>query len=147
MAGKERKVRRSPPYLSLSEYPRRLPHKHAFGGELFVTWTLASVVPICKSAIGTNSQGKIFAATYKIVDQTQTGPLWLKEPRIAEIVRDVHLFGKDCGDHTLDTRVIMPNHVYMIVEPVRPLWAVMREIKSNSARMANRILNSQGEHF
>jgi REP element-mobilizing transposase RayT len=147
MAGPERKAGRSPPYVLPTVYDRRLPHIQPNGRPLFVTWALAGVTPICKKALGWNSDGAIFAERDRALDKLETSPRWLADPRIAEIVRDFMLFGQDRGDYELGTWVIMPNHVHMLITPYRPLWAIMREIKSGSARYANKVLSRDGQRF
>lgn len=147
MAGEERKAGRSPPYVLPTTYDRRLPHIQPNGRTLFVTWALAGVNPVSKRALGWDSDGAIFAKNDRVLDKSATGPRYLADPRIAEIVRDYMLFGHDRGDYELSTWVIMPNHVHMLVTPNRPLWAIMREIKSGSARHSDKLLNHEGERF
>ena len=48
---------------------------------------------------------------------TRAGPLWLGEPRIAELVREA-LHYRDGKVYRLDAFCIMPNHVHIVFAPL-----------------------------
>lgn len=146
MAGPERKSGRTPLYLLLLEYTCGLPHIQTVGKASFVTWTLAGVEPIFKRIVG-RKEGRTFAQQDRELDEIKAGPRWLGNPEVAEAVRDYLMFGQDRGDYELGAWVIMPNHAHLLIKPTRALGTVMRDINSGSARMANRILNREGEAF
>jgi REP element-mobilizing transposase RayT len=47
----------------------------------------------------------------------------------------------------LDTWVVMPNHVHMLILPQAPVPTIMRWLKAWTAREANRLLGCRGESF
>jgi len=112
-----------------------------------VTWKLAEATPLCKRATGWDSNGAVFAQADQDLDRAQSGPLWLKRPMIADLVRDVLVFGQDRADYELGAWVIMANHVHIVIRPCRQLWTVMRDLKCASAKLANRILDRTGLPF
>src|ERR1700722_2531992 len=74
--------------------------------------------------------------------------LWLRDPRIAAVVADALEQGE--SDYRLYQRfawVIMPNHVHVVMRPLRPLPAVMRWIKGSTAHSANLLLKRTGQPF
>jgi len=79
---------------------------------------------------------------------TAPGPRWLRQPEVAEAVANTFFVAEQkwelCDNFAW---VIMPNHVHILLLPRRPLREVTRAIKSNSARLANQILNRAGEPF
>jgi REP element-mobilizing transposase RayT len=86
--------------------------------------------------------------TKKIVCPTDAGPLWLSDPRIAEVVASALLHGdRALNRYQLHAWVVMPNHVYAILNPSGPMPAVMRWLKGRTARVANRLLERAGTPF
>lgn len=76
------------------------------------------------------------------------GKCWLRQARIAMIVRDAIKFnvGKT---HDLYSWVIMPNHGHVLLSP-RPgshMPDILHSIKSFSAQMANRALGRSGQFW
>ena len=74
--------------------------------------------------------------------------MWLKEPRIAELVSNAILVG-DCERHfySLVAWVGMPNHVHLLILPVVATPVLMRWVKGSTARAANQILGRTGQPF
>lgn len=147
MAGTEKKCGRSPLTFLRTEYRRYLPYIQPENAAFFVTWTLANARPVCKRAIGFSSEGAIFAQQDRELDRAESGPRWLEEPAIGHTVIDVLFAGAQRGDYELGAWVIMPNHIHILIAPAKPLWTVIREIKSGSGRIANRILGRAGQPF
>ena len=76
------------------------------------------------------------------------GAAWLKNPAVAEIVRNALLFFND-QRYTLHAWVIMPNHVHALFTPAEG-WAltkILHSWKSFSAREANKVLDRTGEFW
>lgn len=125
-------------------YIRFLPHWHPEQKWVFVTWKLAGSVPQ-NPAILTKDlpEGKRFALLDAEADRAVTGPLWLKDPRVAQIVADgiIELSKTLYG---LAAWVIMANHVHIVILPKIPLGKIMQKLKGSTARESNQILGRTG---
>ncbi len=156
-------------------YRRNLPHWHPEGKAIFVTWRLfgslpkgiapgksawatsSTATPGCgtqstqttgKSACVTKeSSGRRFRQIDAELDRGANGPLWLRDPKIAGYVEDAILRGEELGHYQLDTYVVMPNHVHVLLWPRVPLARITGGIKGVSARDANAALGRVGMHF
>ncbi len=132
-------------------YERTLPHWQPEGRDLFLTWRLSGSLPAkpmaALRASKTKELGKRFREYDLELDKASSGPLWLKEPRIASVVvagiKDVAAKGL-CLAHAW---VVMPNHVHLLLQPLTPLAAITKAIKGSTARQANRLLGRTGEYF
>ena len=71
--------------------------------------------------------GHAFAAHDRVLDRRATGPLWLKDPPIADLVSHTILIG-DCGRqfYRLCAWVVMPNHVHLPILPLVPIPILSR---------------------
>jgi len=84
----------------------------------------------------------------RILDNARTGPLFLREPNIADLVVQAILDGESRFDrYQLHAFVVMPNHVHMLVTPhvVATKW--LGPLKGFTAHEANRILSNHGKPF
>jgi REP element-mobilizing transposase RayT len=82
------------------------------------------------------------------LDRATTGPLWLKNPRVAECVTRTLLAGmSEWQLYELLAWVVMSNHVHVLLRPLVPLSTALMNIKSGTARAANAILHRTGQHF
>ena len=82
------------------------------------------------------------------MDRASTGPIWLKDPRIAVAVQNTLLAGAEQWKlFDLYAWVIMANHVHLLLQPHKKLAEITCTLKSASAREANRILGRSGEPF
>ena len=81
------------------------------------------------------------------LDKGVTGPLWLRDPKIAGYVEDAIFRGEELKQYELDTYVVMPNHVHVLPTPWIPMERVTGGIKGVSARNANAALGRTGQHF
>jgi REP element-mobilizing transposase RayT len=105
----------------VKEYHERVvPHWHPTDRWLFITWRLAGTLP-----------------------KRTNGPLWLMDPRVADVVANTILAGEP-DLYNLAAWVIMPNHVHVILLPHVPMKKIMQKIKGSSAHQANKILNRTG---
>src|SRR5271170_2473583 len=101
-------------------YRRNLPHWHPLGADLFVTWRLHDSLPLYVRHDLSNralTPGRHFREFDNYLDSSVTGPLWLRDARIAGLVvstlKDVER--KDfCAVHAY---VVMPNHVHVLLRP------------------------------
>jgi putative transposase len=141
-----------------TEFRRRnLPHLERPGADYFVTWRLADTIPRelleslqfrvdALSGRASNSindderrrqasdeRKRIFARFDRYLDEGNTGPKWLADPRMAEIVMRVILEQTDRAH--IDCFTVMPNHVHLLCHPIapHPLREVMKRIKQITA--------------
>lgn len=88
------------------------------------------------------------------LDKAQSGPLWLKDPRLGRIIAD-RIRHRDGKVYQLEAFTVMPNHVHLAVTPLlvgraagspgepaaRPtyhaLTAILHSLKSYTAGQAN----------
>ncbi len=127
---------------------RRLPHLYPEGRWLFLTWHLHGALRTSQVAPPRKATaGEAFVLMDRILDRAQTGPMFLKQDEIAEIVADALRFGHEQGRYELGPFAIMPNHVHVLLFPKTPVNALMKSLKGYTAREANRILDRTGTPF
>jgi hypothetical protein len=101
-----------------------------------------------RSASQSETEGQRFLAFDREMDRAQTGPSWLKDSRIAQCVTETLFIGaRQSALYDLYAWVVMPNHFHVLLQPLKPLRAVTRAVKSASARAANLILARTGTPF
>jgi REP element-mobilizing transposase RayT len=116
----------------MSFHRRRLPHWVPDQAIVFVTWRLAGS-PAPKFPAG---------------ERFESGPLWLRDPRIANMLANSLVYGEAVRRfYCLHASVIMPNHVHAVIEPRTSMPAVMRWLKGRTGRVANRMLERVGAPF
>lgn len=94
------------------------------------------------------SGGKGFVLRDRQLDRAVAGPLWLKDPRAAQLVAEaLRKGGGEFRLYDLLAWVVMPNHVHVVFKPLRPLPEVTRWIKGSTARAANLVLGRTGKPF
>ena len=128
-------------------YGRNLPHIQPPDATLFVTFRLAGSIPqtvlddwlqekkLLESGqrprqatsgspdTGTNAkenlafQRRWFRKFEAILHASTSGPLWLKDERLAEIVHNA-LLHRDGKVYRLDASCVMPNHVHAVFAPL-----------------------------
>ncbi len=133
-------------------YRRNLPHWHPEGKALFVTWRLYGSLPMgsVSSSDGRPglSAGQKFRAVDRLLDQAGSGPLYLKDPRIARhIVRTLRRGEIELRQYTLYAFVVMANHVHVLLQPRVPMRRITNGVKGVTARVANQILGRTGQPF
>ena len=152
-------------------YRRKLPHFLPNDAPYFVTTRLADSMPIevlrqmqferdkelasiieergdPKAALELRRQAynRYFGKFDKRLDLAPTGPIWLKDSRIAEIVHS-EILALDGVQYTLWASTIMSNHIHLLFSLLpesKELYDVMKLIKGRSAIKANRILDRRG---
>ena len=132
----------------MSYYRRWLPHWHPPGQDIFLTWRLHGSLPNQTSKPKENSSpGEQFVHYDRFLDQASFGPLWLRNPQIAE--RVLFAITEAQRQKMLQVRayVLMVNHVHVLLTPLLPLEQITKRIKGVSARQANRILLRTGVPF
>ena len=132
----------------MPEYRRRLPHFHPEDAYLFLTWRLSGILFGAPPHKPGATPGQIFVAQDRALHRLSTGPRWLGDPRIADLMASAILYGES-GRHfyELYAWVVMPNHVHMLILPLVAVPKIMRWLKGSTAREANRILDRTGQQF
>jgi putative transposase len=133
-------------------YRRNLPHWHPEGAAIFVTWRLDGSLPAsystAKIGCATEPPGKRFKRLDAILDKAASGPLWLKESRVALcVVNGIHTGQTTLGFYDLHAFAVMPNHVHLLISPKVHVPRLMNGLKGVTARNANLILGRKGKHF
>jgi hypothetical protein len=127
----------------MSYHRRRLPHYHPPEAILFLTWRLFDSLPI--NATSQPEAGRAFVHADRLLDRKSHGPLWLKDPEIANLVAETLLRGhREYRLYDLLAWVVMPNHVHVVLQPFGDLSAITRWIKGSTARSANLRLGRTG---
>ena len=83
-------------------------------------------------------------AADRALDRPGFGPQWLRDPRIGALVVESIQIGESRSCYELDAWVVMPNHVHLSILPRMPVPAIMRWLKSWTARQANQLLRRSG---
>jgi REP element-mobilizing transposase RayT len=89
-----------------------------------------------------------FAHTDRLLDRARSGPRWLSDARIADIVVQQILSGEnERNAYATHAFCVMPNHVHLLITPLSALSKIMQELKGTTARRANAVLNRTGARF
>jgi putative transposase len=140
------------PLLIVMYYRRTLPHGHPEGVSVFLTWRLHGSLPagfVVRTQESKNmSPGEKFRRADELLDRCDIGPVWLKDPRIADCVVEKLARGdNELHHYVLHAYVVMSNHVHVLLTPIIPLHRLTNGLKGTTARTANQILQRAGEHF
>jgi REP element-mobilizing transposase RayT len=130
-------------------YRRRLPHLYDIGQPIFVTWRLHNSLPANRAFRTANlPSGKAFAALDRLLDEGRSGPLYLHQPALADmVVEAIHRNSSVLGRYVLHAFAVMPNHVHLLVSPLVPLPKLTRSLKGITAKRANEMLALTGCPF
>jgi REP element-mobilizing transposase RayT len=152
-------------------YHRNLPHWHPPGRSIFLTWRLEGSLPenvlnqlriirqqlLKRKSVASGGwtsdrrileYKKLFAKVDAILDKAETGPLWLKEVSIADLIQET-LLQRYAHLYLLWAYVVMANHLHVFLKPKgeNTIGSISKHIKGFTAREANRILNRTGQTF
>jgi putative transposase len=130
-------------------YRRRLPHLYNADQPVFLTWRLHDSLPANRSFPSrTLTSGHAFAALDRLLDEARSGPTYLRQPAIADLVVEaIYHNATILGRYTLHAFVVMPNHVHMLVSPHVPVPELTKTLKSFTAKRANQTLGLTGKPF
>ena len=130
-------------------YRGRLPHVYETKQPVFLTWRLHGSLPASRHFPGGSlSSGQAFAVLDRLLDEACSGPVYLRQPALAELVVDaIHYNGQVLGQYTLHAFVVMPNHVHVLITPRVPLPTLTKSLKGITAKQANAILGRTGAPF
>ena len=130
----------------MRHYERRLPHWDSVSQPVFVTFRLLGSLPQTRVFPPAQiSGGERFTELDRLLDNARSGPLFLRQPEIAQIVvaaiRD--------GDakmlrYELHSYVVMPNHVHLLVTSHVPNAKWLGPLKGYTGQLANRALKRSG---
>jgi len=155
--------------MTVSNYYRRnLPHWHPSGVSIFLTWRLDGSLPldviekltVMRRRLRDRTRKvlqedrlveykKLFARVDTILDRASSGPLWLGDKRIAELVQDA-LVNRYAGLYFLWAYVVMANHIHVLLRPKNheiSISTITKNLKGYSSREANRLLKHTGQRF
>jgi len=109
---------------------------------MFVTFRLAGSLPenrVFPPAL--LSSGQAFVAMDRLLDQATTGPVFLRQPEIAQLVIDAIRDGEArFHRYQLHAFVVMPNHVHLLITPHTTARHWLGPLKGFTAHQANRLL-------
>jgi REP element-mobilizing transposase RayT len=93
------------------------------------------------------NSGQAFVWMDRFLDTSTSGPQYLRQPVIAQMVVDAIRRGVTLGHYRLDAYVVMANHVHLLIVPGIPVSRLLKSLKGYTAREANRCLGRTGEAF
>jgi putative transposase len=129
-------------------YRRNLPHWHPPGQDIFVTWRLkGSLLPHLRAIASKDMPGERFLDLDRALDRCETGPRWLREPRVAQCIVAVSHDIQKQRLIDLHSYAVMANHVHVLLTPVAPMAQITRLVKGATARQANLLLGFAGSYF
>ncbi len=132
----------------MTYYERNLPHWHPPGQDIFLTWRLRGSLPAhLRGMASKDLPGERFLDLDRALDRAEVGPLWLREPRVAECI--VSALRKAHGMRFIDLHAyaVMANHVHVLLTPIVPLARITRRVKGATARQANMLVGLTGNYF
>jgi putative transposase len=94
------------------------------------------------------TSGAAFAAIDRLLDESRTGPFYLRDSKIAEmVIESMEYSDRELKHFALHVFVIMPNHVHALLTPLVPLPKLMKSLKSFTGRRANQMLGLADRPF
>ena len=123
-----------------------MPHFYPEGRTLFLTFCLQGAIPkdLYPPPDAPNA-GEAFVWMDRYLDRTRKGPFYLRRPDVAEsVVASIRYCDEKLGYYRLDSFVVMPNHVHLLVEPLTHPTVFLRSLKSYSGKQANRLAGLSG---
>jgi len=164
---------------SLEYYRRHLPHYQPGNAIYFVTFRLADSLPkavldkikdeyshqyrlaqrmpdkLDREKRIIDLKKKRFGNIDKFLDRCGSGPLWLREDRIAEIVQEAIQY-RDGKEFDVHAYCIMPNHVHIVFAPIGSgrrisspyiVTDILENLKWFTAKESNAILGRKGKFW
>ncbi|MGA2118158.1 MAG: transposase [Bryobacteraceae bacterium] len=127
---------------------RRLPHIDANCQSLFVTFRLHDSLPANRPFPPSNvTSGEAFVWLDRLLDHARCGPVFLKQPAIAELVLTSIQCGVEIEHYELHAWAIMPNHVHPLIIPKVSASKLLGALKAATAKQANVLLQRTGQPF
>jgi REP element-mobilizing transposase RayT len=131
------------------QYQRRLPHISTTEQPVFLTWRLHGSLPPHRSFPGGPlPSGQAFAALDRLLDEARTGPFYLRQPALADMVVEAIRYNAQVLRHyVLHAFVVMPNHVHLLVTAAVCLPRLSKSLKGITGKRANAMLALTGRPF
>ncbi len=157
-----------------TQYRRNLPHVLPPGATIFFTFRLANSIaqatlhqliderelaiqdalanlpPSSQPAAVANLKKQHFAKYDAVLDAATSGPTWLREPAVAEVIM-LEIKRLPELDVAVLAFCLMANHVHLVVQlPENPAFSAARmtqRLKGRTALAANRLLGLTGQEF
>jgi len=131
------------------QHHRRLPHIYPEGKPLFITWHLHGSLPHSSyPPPGKLNAGQAFVWIDRHLDAARSGPLYLKQEPIAQLViASIRYNAEQLQHYELHAFVVMANHVHLLVLPRVNPSRFLQSVKGYTAREANRLLGRTGQPF
>ncbi|MGI4739404.1 MAG: REP-associated tyrosine transposase [Janthinobacterium lividum] len=147
-------------------YQRNLPRRLPPGETLFITFRLAESLPLealerLKAEFEAVArleetqeefyarQRRYFGRFDSYLDSATTGPTWLRQPALAQLVQQsLHFY--DGKQYALVCYCIMANHVHLVValpEGAAPLAQTLQALKGYTANLGNKLLGRKGQFW
>ena len=121
---------------------------------MFVTWRLAGSLPAQPVRLTDDKNRSSVLPKPSFLDHDErldgrsSGPLWLQDSRVADVVVNALLYGEEVRHlYELHAWVVMPNHVHAISQPKAATPSIMRWLKGRTSRVANQGLGRTGTSF
>jgi putative transposase len=135
--------------LRMSFYRRRLPHLYEAEQPVFLTWRLYDSLPANRPfPARALKSGVEFAAMDRLLDEARSGPIYLRQAAIADmIVEAIQYDAETLGHYIVHAFVVMPNHVHLLATPAVTLSKLTKSLKGITAKRANAILGLTGSPF
>ena len=149
----------------LTYYERNLPHRLPPGATIFVTFRLSGSLPLeavkqlreeaqlpvepLEDEVAYARQRRYFGKFDEQLDAAATGPVWLGQAAVAQLVQQALHWGHT-RKYQLICYCIMPNHVHLVVSlpgDAPPLARTLQSIKSYTGRTANAVLGYTGQFW
>ena len=156
-------------------YKRHLPHILPPGETVFITFRLYGSLPVdvierlskekqtanatadqqfshdpnARANAYNDNNKRYFGRFDELLDRHSSGQVWLKQPKIATIVKEAIQYHHQ-RDYVLRAYCIMANHVHLLVtipDTDKSFIAVMKSLKGVSARRCNALLQRTGAPF
>lgn len=156
-------------------YRRSLPHYHPGGYPLFITFRLVDSLPLyVLLELKKQRERELMLATFsekselekkyfnfldEWLDRCESGPIWLKDEKIAQITME-EIKNMEGIQYKLIACCIMPNHVHMLVESLimkpanhsgksarYPVTDTLRLLKGRTSRKANLVIGRTGSFW
>jgi putative transposase len=137
-----------PHYAVVKLKRRRLPHLHVIGQPLFVTFRLHDTLPANRPFPASNlTSGEAFLTMDRLLDQARSGPAFLRQSAIAQLVLASIEYGAGLEHYQMHSFVIMPNHVHLLLTPQVSASKLLGSLKASTAKRANLLLHRGGRPF
>ena len=115
---------------------RRLPHFYPPDRWLFVTWHLHGSLPARYPPPSKVSAGQAFLWIDRQWDVSRTGPMFLRQERVATVVVESLYRGVEVGHYELAHWVIMANHVPVLLLPRVAPSRLLKSLQGSTAGLA-----------